>query len=210
MNSTQAYRGNSTEASRLLPGEILHYTERKHWFVLVTPFLFLSLFLVLSTGLTFALTFLLQISSALLLLATIFIFLITLSLATKITIDWMFNFYVITSHKISETRINPLFADSISEILLKQVRCTEIDIVNHGIINQLLNKGNVHITFDRPTHRDEFVLSDISNPREIGMYLSSLLLEPKPFTNNVWFRDKMSGGKYRFSEDIDLRGGEVV
>lgn len=195
--------------SGLLPGEVLHYIERKHWFVLVAPLLFLFLFLSLSTGLTLAAALFIQINSAFLLLILTLIFLVTLALATKILVDWMFNFYVITSHKISETRINPLFADSISEILLKQVRCTEIDIVNHGIINQLLNKGDVHVTFDRPTHREEFVLSDISNPREIGMYLSSILLEPKPFTNGLWYRDRGRTGKYLFSEEQIMKGGET-
>lgn len=198
------------EISGLLPGEILHYIERKHWFVLVSPLMFLALFFLISLGITFTLTLLFHINGAILLLVIPLISLITLSLVTKILIDWMFNFYVITSHKISETKINPLFADSISEILLKQVRCTEIDIVNHGIVNQILNKGNVHITFDRPTHKEEFVLNDISNPREIGMYLSEILLSPTAYTQGLWYRDRGRTGKYVFSEEGSLRGGELL
>lgn len=207
-------QASNMQPAHLMPGEILHYIERKHWFVLVIPLLLSFLFLIASTGLIFTLTLLLQVESAIPALVIILFFLITLGLTAKILIDWMFNFYIITSHKISETKINPLFGDSISEVLLKQVRCTEIDIVNFGIVNQLLNKGDVHITFDRPTHRDEFILSDISNPREIGAYLSDILIEPAPFTNNVWFRNKFADGGYRYAEEIGspflAKGGEVL
>lgn len=211
MKFTGVKPGYNTAASHLAPGEVLHYMKRKHYFVLIMPLLLVLSFLIVSVTLIIGLAIFLQINSALVALSLLSIFLISLSLATKILIDWMFNFYIITTHKISEIRITPLFSDSISEVLLKQVRCTEIDVVNHGIVNQLLNKGDVHVTFDRPTHKDEFVLSDISNPREVGSYLSSVLLDTRIDGNrSFWYRDKFANGKYRFTEEIPMRGGEIL
>lgn len=201
----------SAQATHLLPGEILHIIKRKHWFVLVGPLLTLFGIALFSSIAAALLTLLFRVNIGATLLLFFFILLTTLGLTGKIVTDWLFNFYVITSHKISETRIHPLFGDSIAEVLLNQVRCTEVDIVNNGFINQILNKGNVQITFDRPTHKEEFVLSDISNPREVGTFLSDVLIQQQRNTQGLWVKDKNDKNGYRYTDRIPrVIGGDIL
>lgn len=209
MTTLEAKDTPMLQPTHLLPEEVVHIMKRKHWFVLVEPLLVLFAIALFATAGTILTVFLLRFSTGTALFIFFLIILLTLSLTAKIIVDWLFNFYIITSHKITETRINPLFGDSISEILLKQIRCTEVDIINHGIVNQLLDKGDVHITFDRPTHKEEFVLSDIANPRQIGTYLSDVLIQPQRTTRGFWTRDTNEDGvsTYRYADELGPYAG---
>lgn len=90
-------------------------------------------------------------------------------------IDWYYHIYIVTNKKILEVNYAPLFSHEINEVLLEQVRCTEIDIRAHGILSQLLDTGDVVLTFDRPTHQEELALTYIKNPKELGVLLSGYL-----------------------------------
>lgn len=187
--------------AHLLPGESVYMIKRKHWFVLIGPISFLVISVILLSFIIITAKILFSINAIVFFFLLSSLVLISMGLGIKLIIDWLFNFYIITSHKISEIKINPLFGDSISEILLKQVRCTEIDVLNYGVINQLLNKGDVHITFDRPTHRDEFVLSDISNPRTVGMHLSDRLIQTQLPSQEAWYKDLDQKNIYRYADE---------
>ncbi len=105
------------------------------------------------------------------------------SLALRSIIDWYFNVYVVTSRKIIEVSYSPLSSHTINQVLLDQVRCTEIDTKIEGILNDVLDIGNVVITFDRPTHQEEFAFEYVKNPREIEKYLQSTVCHDM-FTRN--------------------------
>ncbi len=90
-------------------------------------------------------------------------------------IHWYFHLYIITTKKVIEIKYNPLFSEVSNSVLLDQIRCTEIDAELYGFVSELLDLGNVVITFDRPTHQEEFVIRGIRSPRKIANYLSSHL-----------------------------------
>lgn len=103
----------------------------------------------------------------------------TLSAATKIVIDWYFHIYVVTTHKLVEISYSPFFMHKTNTILLDQVRCTEIDEGQQGILEELCNFGDITLTFDRPTHSEEFTLHHISNPIQVATELRNVLIAPE-------------------------------
>lgn len=105
-------------------------------------------------------------------------------------VHWYFHLYIITTRKIVEVKYNPLFSEISNSVLLDQLRCTEIDAEMYGFVYEFLDLGNVAITFDRPTHQEEFVLKGIRSPRKVANYLSSHLHNAANATNanpqQVW------------------------
>lgn len=90
--------------------------------------------------------------------------------------------------------------------MLDRVRCTEIDVKTNGILNEMFDIGTITLTFDRPTHREEFMLEDIKRPHQIGNYLSRVLESIEYGESNVyWYKSKTEPGKFRFTEDINPR-----
>src|SRR5581483_8347748 len=140
--------------------------------------------------------------------------LITTLLGTKIIVDWYAHLYLVTSHKLMEICYAPLFSHTINEVLLNQVRCTEIDVNIGGAVREFLDMGSITITFDRPTHQEEFVLSNISQPNVIGPVLADELeVGPYQLSNPqlnlnspLWYRSKSKTNKkeFRFFEDVVL------
>jgi len=97
-----------------------------------------------------------------------------------------------------------LFSYAINDVSLSQVRCTEIDTQMNGFIDRWFDKGTVSITFDRPTHQEEFHLSGIPEPEKTGILLSDAFDRIRHVGNEgreVWFRGK-NGRNYRFTEEI--------
>ncbi|MFI5265118.1 MAG: hypothetical protein ACHQT7_00020 [Candidatus Levyibacteriota bacterium] len=129
--------------------------------------------------------------------------LISGGLAIRELVHWYFHLYLITTKKILEVRYNPLFSELSSSVLLDQVRCTEIDAEMHGFISEILDLGNVRITFDRPTHQEEFVLKNIRSPRKIANHLSthlySSMKQEVDINQEVWFKN-LHTDKYQFTE----------
>ena len=99
--------------------------------------------------------------------------LLTWSLNVRALIHWCFHIYIATNKQVIEVHYSPLFSHEINSVLLDQIRCTEIDVEMHGLIPEMIGIGNVEITFDRPTHKDEFVIRGIRSPRAIAKLFSA-------------------------------------
>lgn len=134
---------------------------------------------------------------------------IGLFLLGKIILDWYFHIYVITNRKILELSYSPFGNCIISDILLDQVKCTEVDMGSPGFFYQLFDIGNIAITFDRPTHQQEFILEKIKDYRQVGSHLGRLLVKHEQSlaraANQIeamWIRDKSNPSLYSYTEDL--------
>lgn len=109
----------------------------------------------------------------------LFLYIFTLAFVctvlSNIILDWYFDLYVVTTQKILDIQYNPPFSFNTDSIMLDQVRCTEIDVQIKGIANEFFNKGNIVLTFDRPTNQEAFVMTDIRDPRKKALFLSTAL-----------------------------------
>lgn len=80
-----------------------------------------------------------------------------------------------------------------NDILLDKVNCTEIDLRRTGFVNELIDMGDVAITFDRPTRQEEFVLKDIESSYRLGIFLTKQLLDHKGTSlqqsQTIWLRN---------------------
>lgn len=185
------------------PGEHLLIVKRKHWFNLLFPIITTILFGI------FSIVFLYFILLGFLFHPFLFIpvisavFAIITAILMKIFIDWYFHLYIVTDRKILEVWYTPLFSHVINGILLDQVNCTEIDINTNGLLNEILDMGTITITFDRPTHQEEFSLTNIGNPRKIGMQLSNMFITEQKQTYQParWYKDEKSN-KFKFAGEI--------
>ena len=122
---------------------------------------------------------------------------------TQKILEWYFHMYIISDKKIIEIFHSPLFFGKVSEILLSQVRCTEVDSEMNGFLHHLLNVGHVAITFDRPTHQQEFTMRDIKNPNLVCMHLSTFLINQikYPSDQGLWTIDKNDNDKKIYIDD---------
>ena len=83
--------------------------------------------------------------------------------------------------------------------MLDRVNCTEVDLQSNGFFNEIIDMGDICITFDRPTRREEFVLKDIQGSHELATYLTQQLLDaPQSASmlqqqNTIWFRQHTAG-----------------
>lgn len=186
-----------------LPGEKLLASERKHWFVIVAPLVYLVAFGLLLFSLNFYLFFILSPSLLFFSLASLLILLLLTNIMTKLLVEWYFHVYIITTKKIVEMSYAPLSSQSVNEVLLDQVRCTEIDTKTHGMINEFIEKGDVIVTFDRPTHQEECILADVYKPEALGLFLGDTLsmLHQARFGPN-WYRQKNGKSNYYFTDDL--------
>ncbi len=205
--------GRTHELGRFitLPEERLLIAQRKHWFTLAVPLFFQVWFLLILFILIFAAFGLFLKQAALFVLAIALLFPFFLTSITKTILDWYFHFYVITNRKILEIACSPLFSHTVNEILLDQVRCTEIDIKRDGILNHILDKGDVIITFDRPTHQEEFSFTDISDPHKIGTYLADIFDQMRSVSEGRWFNSH-NGMTYfvdETSSNEEKKGGDT-
>jgi hypothetical protein len=119
-------------------------------------------------------------------------------------LQWLFNFYIVTNKKIIDLQYAPPLSHNLSTILLDQVRCTEIDMQKNGLLRELLDIGDVTITFDRPTHQESFVLKGIRHPEQVDLYLGDALTSLRSDTpiQPFWFRPNQSVQKLQMGEDI--------
>lgn len=200
-------------SSRYHSGETVLLRRRQHLFALLLPLVaisllsFLSMLVVVFGYTVFPSQIVLFTSLALVILV------LTSSEFAKIIVDWYFHFYILTQHRILEISYRPFFSDKINNVILNQVKSTEIDIESNGIINKILDIGDVTITFDRPTHQEEFVFASIKNPRAVGFLLCEALDKTRPGGKNepvvAWFTRKNKdeeeeggGSRFRFTEEI--------
>lgn len=195
-----------------LPGEKLLLATRKHWFVLAIPLVITGIVSFMFVIFSSFLLLFFPSFPILFFLTTLVIVLFTLSYDIKLIIDWYFHIYLVTSRKILEVCYSPFFSYNVNDVLLDQVRCTEVDVRTDGIVNELLNLGDVTVTFDRPTHQEAFVFLGISDPKKVGIFLGDALdFERGESRMQVWYKgdgkntqnlDGEQKKKFRFMEEI--------
>jgi hypothetical protein len=191
MNDALIAQGNWDRFLTLTNEELL-LVLRRHIFVILLPIFFTSIGVVIFLFGAFFLFIQFFNSIPFFIISALLIIGIGLSLITKIIIDWYFHIYIFTNRKILEIWYTPLASHSINDILLDKVNCTEIDLKVDGFFNELLEMGDVVITFDRPTHEEEFILKDIYKPDNIEKFLTRRLMDhqTKDSLSPMWFRER--------------------
>ncbi len=186
------------------PGEQILLRCKKHWGVFLFPIITLFLLYFLSAVLSFIVLVNFLSNVTLFALTSLVLLAFTTSFALKLLVDWHYHFYILTTHRILEVCQEPLFLDHINNVILSQVKSTEIDVDAKGIVSILLDMGDVTVTFDRPTHQEVFLLSNIKNPKAVGMMLADALDAGRPDTmrSPIWFRSKDSKHQFKITEDI--------
>lgn len=157
-------------------GEKIHFIKRTSVITLVPTFIFVifvAFFFMAASYIAFLYTFIYLHVFVLALLLTITI---AALLNLKIIIEWYFHIYIVTNKKILEITYIPLSSYNVNDVLLEQVKCTEIDIRMNGFLREMLGIGDIAMTFDRPTHNQEFILANITHARQLGSLLTQLLM----------------------------------
>lgn len=195
------------EKFKLFENEELIFACREHWLPLV--FRLLQTFLLgIFMAAACSSIFILLIHNIVLAASAFFlVMLITGMISVRVLVHWSFHMYIVTNKQIIEVHYNPLISHAINSVLLDQIRCTEIDVEMYGIIPELLGIGNVEITFDRPTHKEEFIIKDIRSPRTIANLLSAQIHQVgnsnrQQTIQPLWARE-LKTNKYRFIGDVN-------
>lgn len=195
-----------------LPGERLLFFKRQHWIVILP--LVVSVFLIVLASIIISYIVFVTVFSQFFFFLTFLLFALvgTVLFLTKVLTEWYFHLYVITTKKIIELSYRPLCSDTINDVLLSQVRCTEVDVRTKGFIHELFDIGDIAVTFDRPTHQEEFIFCDIKNPREMGLFLMNALdFIMRDVNNSVYYKKQTKKGKtFRFTDEIIPYEGEVI
>ncbi len=186
-----------------LKGEQLLLVKRRHPFVVVTTIIAifcLTIFFISSAFVVFQDFF---VSLPLFFITILLLMSIAVSLSTKTIIDWYFHMYILTNRKILELRYTPLTSYIANDVMLDRVNCTEVDLQSNGFFNELIDMGDIVITFDRPTRQEEFVLKDIKGSHELATFLTQQLLDgASPSAtllqqqNTIWFRQHNPSASY--------------
>lgn len=182
-------------------GEKIFVAKRQHPIVLFTPILLTLLLLVVIILLLYFVTTQLFQSLILFIGLSLLIVVIAINLLTKFITDYFFHFYIISNRKILELSVVPLFRDKINDVLLDQVRITEIEVKMPSLIHEIFDMGDVIIEFDRPSHLELFTLNNIKDPRTTGNILSrelTSIMHDSP----VWFYPRGQNNTPKFYEDI--------
>lgn len=175
-----------------LQGEELFLVQRKHIFTLISPILLIISFFLMFAVLSFLLFYYIFASMMLFVLSLLLFVSISMSLSVYSFAYWYYNLYILTSKKILEVKYSPLSSHVINDIFLEKVNCTEIDLSTKGFFHELIDMGDLTITFDRPTHQEEFMLQNIKNCDDIGKFLTQKLMDKKREMagETLWFRSK--------------------
>ena len=179
-----------------LKGEELLLVKRRHPFVVLTPIIVIFCLTVFFISSAFVLFQDIFYSPSLFYVTMLLLISIAISLCTKTIVDWYFHMYILTSRKILELCYTPLTSYIVNDIMLDRVNCTEVDLQSNGFFNEIIDMGDICITFDRPTRREEFILKDIRGSHELATYLTQQLLDGPLQTsanilqqqNTIWFR----------------------
>ncbi len=172
--------------------EELLLVTRQHLYKVIFP---LSVTWILASVFGFAAYFLyvqIMLSFPLFILSLLLILSISMSISVYTWVFWYFHLYVLTNRKIIEVMYTPLQSHVANDIFLDKVNCTEIDLSSKGFFHELIDMGDLTITFDRPTHQEEFVLQDIKNCDEIGKFLTQKLMgeRKQDIGELIWMREK--------------------
>jgi hypothetical protein len=160
-----------------LTGEKLLLVKRRHPFVIFFPIL-ISTFIITLMIFCSAIFFTNLFPSPSLFITTVLLFIsVLLTIITKSIMDWYFHLYILTTRKVLEVWYAPLYAHVMNDVLLDQVNCTQVDFRRSGFLNQIMDMGDVVLTFDRPTRQEEFVFKDINKCYKLGVFLTRKLLD---------------------------------
>ncbi len=186
-----------------MPNERLLVVTRKHPLILLGPLLslaFISLLGIVASVYLFIISFSSELIAFTVVITIVNVF---ISLLIKIFIDWYFNLYIATTRKILEVRYSPLASFNQDQVLLDQVKCTEIDTLKSGLISDFIDMGNIAITFDRPTHHDIFYLENIRNSRVIGIHLSNEYAQRGHYypQGEMWYRDTSRRNNFAYFDE---------
>lgn len=185
-----------------LPGEMIVLTTRTHAFALVMQIIFALFIAIFFCIISYVAFNFIDFSPFLLAESIAIILLVAAGILTKLFIDWYFHVYIVTTHKIVEVFFTPLFSHAINDVLLDQVRCTEVDVRTNNFLDEICNMGDVIITFDRPTHQDAFTIASIANPDMVGATLADALDVLRSNTSNeLWMRNKKTN-RLQLMEEI--------
>ena len=176
-----------------LKDEHLLLVKRRHPFVIITPIIVICLLTIFFISTAFVIFQEFFISSSLFFVTTLLLLSVAISLSTKTIVDWYFHMYILTNRKILELRYTPLTSYIVNDVMLDRVNCTEIDLMSNGFFNEIIDMGDILITFDRPTRQEEFILKDIRGSHELATYLTQKLLDGAPQStlmkqNTIWFK----------------------
>lgn len=183
-----------------LPGERVLVSKRQHPFTLILRIAGIVFIWVILISFGIIASTLIN-SPPLFFIYLLLITAITTNTALKVAIDWYYHVYIVTDRKILEIRSKPLFSDKIDNVILDQVRTTEIDTNIPSILHELLDMGDVVLGFDRPSHDRPFVLTDIRYPEETASYLSEII-EGIMRPGSVWLGNKKPSELLKVTEDI--------
>ncbi|HUQ85275.1 MAG TPA: hypothetical protein VM077_03025 [Candidatus Limnocylindrales bacterium] len=175
-----------------LEGEELLFVKRRHPFIIIYPLFLISTFTVIfSLFSQFLFTFIVP-SFPLFIATTLLICSFSMSLMIYSYIYWYFHLYILTTRKILEVKYTPLFAHVVNDIFLDKVNCTEIDLSSKGFFHELIDMGDLIITFDRPTHQEEFILQDVKDCDELGKFLTQKLMDrnSEMAGETIWLRGR--------------------
>lgn len=91
-----------------------------------------------------------------------------------------------------EVWYSPLSGIIMNYVLLDQVNCTEIDVNRAGFIHEVFDIGNIVLTFDRPTSQETFVLRDMKQTYQLGVYLTKKILDQNKAAQSktIWLKDR--------------------
>ncbi|MBI2031700.1 MAG: hypothetical protein HYT08_03740 [Candidatus Levybacteria bacterium] len=188
------------------PREKILLRRRQHWFPLILSIFSTVLLSFLLMGVNFFVFLQFFPENNLFLTLNFVILLSALTIISKLIADWHCHFYLLTNRRVLEVSYKPLFASSINNVILNQVKSTEIDIEKKGFINQILDIGNVLITFDRPTHQEEFCFMNVKDPKSVGFLLADVLdmnkAELDIMVNPIWYRPRNKEKPYRITQEI--------
>ena len=176
-----------------LKDERLLLVKRQHPVVMITPILLTGLLTIFFISGAYFLFEQFLLSNSLFFVTMLLLISIALSLITKTIIDWYFHVFILTNRKILELRYTPLTSYLVNDVMLDRVSCTEVDVQTNGFLNELMDMGDVILTFDRPTHREEFVLNDVQGPHGLAIFLTQQLLDvkqPETLYTPIWFKQR--------------------
>ncbi|MBI2613458.1 MAG: hypothetical protein HYW62_01700 [Candidatus Levybacteria bacterium] len=204
MQKTRALTRWVNDPSKVLPKETLLLRKRNHWYLLVQPLSFATL--IFFAAIFFISYFFFQIFNDLLLfiITLLIVLMVYINTVIKFLADWYCHFYVLTSRRIMEITYKPLFSKNMNNVIINQVKSTEIDVEMEGMLAQLLDIGSVIVTFDRPTHQQEFYMHSIKDPKSVGFLLTEQLDQARidNIESPVWVRTKDKDNRLRFIEEI--------
>lgn len=191
------------EKFKLFDNEELIFACREHWLP-VTLNVIRETIISLLLASTFALIFIFGAQS---IAFAISIFMFTILVGSIISVRnliyWSFHMYIATNKQIIEVHYTPLLSQATNSVLLDQIRCTEIDVSMYGIIPGLIGIGDVEITFDRPTHKEQFIIHSIRSPHTIANLLSAQIHQTMPsiaknqVQQPIWIKE-LKKNKYKF------------